>query len=175
MDTLGLKIEDDHGNKVFAVTGIDCCSRFSFAHCCLEKSTEEARIGLLKLLDTFGDPRLIQTDNGVEFTYLFISRSNAKRIKEERFAPFEKILEREGIEHYLIKPRTPAHNGKVERFHRSLLRYVRSQKLNGKPLDFIISSVEKFVKFYNEEKPHTSLNGLTPYQVFHNHASQKVA
>ena len=109
---MGLKIEDDNGNKVFAVTGIDCCSRLAFVHCCF----------------------FIQTDNGVEFTYLFISRSNAKRIKEERYAPFEKILEQEGIEHYLIKPRTPAHNGKVERFHRSLLRYARSQELNGKDL-----------------------------------------
>ena len=175
MDTVGLKIEDDHGNKVFAVTGIDCCSRFSFAHCCLEKSTEEAKTGLLKLLETFGSPRLIQTDNGVEFTYLFISRSNAKRIKEERYAPFEKILEQEGIEHYLIKPRTPAHNGKVERFHRSLLRYVRSQELNGKDLDLIKGSIEKFVKFYNEEKPHNSLKGLTLYQIFHDHTSHKAA
>lgn len=175
MDTLGLKIEDEHGNKVFAVTGIDCHSRLSFVHCCLEKSTEEARIGLLKLLETFGDPRLIQTDNGVEFTYFFISRSNAKRKKEERYAPFEKILEEKGIEHYLIKPRTPAHNGKVERFHRSLLRYVRSQELDGKPLAFIRTKVERFVELYNKEKPHTSLKGLTPYQVFHDHHPQKAA
>ena len=175
MDTVGLKIEDDNGNKVFAVTGIDCCSRLAFVHCCLKKSAGEARIGLLKLLKVFSKPRLIQTDNGVEFTYLFISRSNAKRIKEERYAPFEKILEQEGIEHYLIKPRTPAHNGKVERFHRSLLRYARSQELNGKDLDLIKSSIEKFVKFYNEEKPHTSLKGLTPYQLFHDHTSHKVA
>ena len=175
MDTVGLKIEDDNGNKVFAVTGIDCCSRRGFIHCCLEKSTEEARIGLKKLIKVFGKPRLVQTDNGVEFTYLFVSRSNAKRKKEERYAPFEKLLEQERIEHYLIKPRTPAHNGKVERFHRSILRYARANKLDGKSLDTIKSSLEKFVKFYNEEKPNAALNGLTPMQVFQNSHTQEAA
>ncbi len=63
---------------------------------------------------------MIQTDNGVEFTYFFISRSNLKRKKKERYSPFEQILEQQGIEHYLIKPRTPAHNGKVERFHKNV-------------------------------------------------------
>ena len=175
MDTVGLKIEDNHGNKVFALTGIDCHSRLAFVHCCLEKSTEEARIGLLKLIETFGKPRLIQTDNGVEFTYLFISRSNAKRKKQERYAPFEKILEQEEIEHYLIKPRTPAHNGKVERFHRSLLRYVCAHQLNGETFALIESSIEEFVKFYNEDKPHTSLKGLTPSQAFYKSISQEAA
>ena len=43
MDTVGLKIEDNHGNSVFALTGIDCHNWLAFVHCCLEKSTEEAR------------------------------------------------------------------------------------------------------------------------------------
>ena len=66
--------------------------------------------------------------------------------KQERYAPFEKILEQEEIEHYLIKPRTPAHNGKVERFHRSLLRYVCAHQLNGETFALIESSIEEFVK-----------------------------
>ena len=176
MDTVGLKIEDNHGNKVYAVTGIDCHSRFAFSYCCLEKSTHEAHIGLIKLIEIFGKPKLVQTDNGVEFTYLFVSRSNAKRKKsEERYAPFESMLERENIEHCLIKPRTPAHNGKVERFHRSLLGYIRSRELNGKPLEAIKSEVRKFIKFYNEEKPHTSLYDLTPAEVFYKHHSLEAA
>ena len=175
MDTVGLKIEDTNGNKVFAVTGIDCHSRFAFAHCCLEKSTEEAKIGLSKLLDSFGKPRLVQTDNGVEFTYLFVSRLNAKRAKSERYAPFEKMLAEKKIEHYLIKPRTPQLNGKVERFHRSLLRYVRSQNLEGKSIDVIKRSVARFLKIYNENKPHASLKGLTPGEAFNKFHPRKVA
>ena len=54
----------------------------------------------------------IQTDNGFEFT----NRLNSKKAKEKTM--FEKKLEELGIEHKLIKPRTPRHNGKVERSHR---------------------------------------------------------
>ncbi|MDD4413511.1 MAG: hypothetical protein PHR14_03010 [Oscillospiraceae bacterium] len=52
----------------------------------------------------------IQTDNGTEFTYKFIS--------DDKLCPFEEELKRLGINHKLIKPRTPWHNGKVERSHR---------------------------------------------------------
>ena len=54
----------------------------------------------------------IQTDNGFEFT----NRLNSKKAKEKTM--FEKRLEELGIRHKLIKPRTPRHNGKVERSHR---------------------------------------------------------
>jgi transposase InsO family protein len=57
----------------------------------------------------------IQTDNGTEFTYRFIS--------EEKACPFETALEAQGIAHKLIAPRTPWHNGKVERSHRNDQRY----------------------------------------------------
>ena len=54
----------------------------------------------------------IQTDNGFEFT----NRLNSQKAKEKTM--FEKRLKELGIEHKLIKPRTPRHNGKVERSHR---------------------------------------------------------
>ena len=54
----------------------------------------------------------IQTDNGFEFT----NRLNSQKAKEKTM--FEKKLEELGIKHKLIRPRTPRHNGKVERSHR---------------------------------------------------------
>lgn len=53
----------------------------------------------------------IQTDNGGEFT-------NRLTTYREKKTKFEKELEKLGIEHKLIKPKTPRHNGKVERSHR---------------------------------------------------------
>lgn len=54
----------------------------------------------------------IQTDNGFEFTNrLSLYETNKKTM-------FEKKLEELGIRHKLIKPKTPRHNGKVERSHR---------------------------------------------------------
>ena len=54
----------------------------------------------------------IQTDNGFEFT----NRLNWQGTKKKTM--FENKLEELGIRHKLIKPKTPRHNGKVERSHR---------------------------------------------------------
>lgn len=54
----------------------------------------------------------IQRDNGFEFT----NRLNRHISKKETL--FEKRLKELGIRHKLIRPRTPRHNGKVERSHR---------------------------------------------------------
>lgn len=56
-------------------------------------------------------PKMIQTDNGNEFTY------NAAKIKKQH--PLDTFCFSKGIVHKLIKPRTPRHNGKVERSHRN--------------------------------------------------------
>lgn len=56
--------------------------------------------------------KCIQTDNGFEFT----NRLNSQETNKKTM--FEKELEELGIEHKLIKPKTPRHNGKVERSHR---------------------------------------------------------
>ena len=54
----------------------------------------------------------IQTDNGFEFT----NRLNSNQTNTKTL--FENTLEELGIRHKLIKPKTPRHNGKVERSHR---------------------------------------------------------
>ena len=56
-------------------------------------------------------PKTIQTDNGTEFSY------NQAKIKKEH--PMDTLLKKLEIKHYKIRPRTPEHNGKVERSHRN--------------------------------------------------------
>ena len=53
----------------------------------------------------------IQKDNGAEFTY------NKAGVKKEH--PVERLLKELEIKHHKIRPRTPEHNGKVERSHRN--------------------------------------------------------
>ena len=55
-------------------------------------------------------PQTIQTDNGVEFTHFR---------ETDRIHPFDLYCQEKGIVHKLIRPRTPRHNGKVERSHRN--------------------------------------------------------
>ena len=53
----------------------------------------------------------IQKDNGTEFSY------NQAKIKKEH--PMDTLLKKLEIRHYKISPRTPEHNGKVEKSHRN--------------------------------------------------------
>ena len=55
-------------------------------------------------------PKILQTDNGFEFTHF-------KETKQVH--PLDLLCQELGIEHKLIRPRTPRHNGKVERSHRN--------------------------------------------------------
>ena len=56
-------------------------------------------------------PEEIQTDNGTEFTW------NQEKMKS--IHPLDKLCLEENICHHRIRPRTPRHNGKVERSHRN--------------------------------------------------------
>ena len=55
-------------------------------------------------------PAIIQTDNGSEFT---------QTKKTNREHSFDILCKKLGITHQKIRPRTPKHNGKVERSHRN--------------------------------------------------------
>lgn len=54
--------------------------------------------------------KMLQTDNGFEFTHT--------REKKE-YHLFDELCQELGIKYKLIKPRTPRHNGQVERSHRN--------------------------------------------------------
>lgn len=109
------KIKED-GKHLYQWTAIDECTRVRFVYA-FEEHTPENSVKFFRMLQkVFPFPiQRIQTDNGTEFTYKYIS--------ETEKCPFDVALERAGIEHILIPPRTPWHNGKVERSHRNDQRY----------------------------------------------------
>ena len=97
-------------------TAIDECTRIRFVYGFEEHTPENSVKFLHMLLKAFPFRiQTIQTDNGTEFTYKYIS--------ETEECPFDRELKRLGIQHKLIPPRTPWHNGKVERSHRNDQRY----------------------------------------------------
>lgn len=104
------------GKKMYQWTAIDECTRDRFTYGYEEHTAENSLDFLKRFLKWFPfEVMCIQTDNGTEFTYKFISENNK--------CPFEEFLELIGIKHNLIKPATPWHNGKVERSHRMDQRY----------------------------------------------------
>lgn len=89
----------------------------------------------------------IRTDNGHEFQ-----------------AKFHRHVEDLVMRHVYIKPRSPNLNGKVERSHltdqqefHQLLSYKDDVDLEKK--------MEEWEIFHNYCRPHSSLNGKTPYEI----------
>lgn len=101
------------GEKYYQYTAIDEFTRQRVLWASKEHSTYASTKFLEHVVRSFKYPiECVQTDNGAEFTNRLIpQKTNQKTM-------FETKLEELGIEHKLIKPRTPRHNGKVERSHR---------------------------------------------------------
>lgn len=99
--------------KFYQYTAIDEYSRFRYIAAFKEQSSYSSMQFLNQLVKVFKFPiHCIQTDNGQEFTKRLGSSKNPTKTL------FEKRLEELNIQHKLIKPYTPRHNGKVERSHR---------------------------------------------------------
>ena len=100
------------GQKFYQYTAIDEYSRFRYLEAFEEHSSYSSAVFLEHLIQKFPFKiECVQTDNGPEFT---------KRLTSAKPTPtlFEARLKQCGIQHKLIKPYTPRHNGKVERSHR---------------------------------------------------------
>ena len=97
-------------------TAIDECTRIRFIYGYDEHSAANTVDFFKRLQKAFPFPiQSVQTDNGTEFTYKYIS--------DDTISPLDKHLNTLNIPHILIPPRTPWHNGKVERSHRNDQRY----------------------------------------------------
>lgn len=102
--------------RLFQYTAIDEFTRLRFLAAYPEQSTYSSADFLRQLTKWYKRKGIkvecVQTDNGFEFTNRF---SNTKRDLPTLFELTAKKLE---IQHKLIRPYTPRHNGKVERSHR---------------------------------------------------------
>ena len=99
------------GQKFYQYTIIDEASRERFIYPYQEQSSYSTIDFVKRAIVYFGyQPKIIQTDNGQEFTYT---------MKTDRTHPLDTLLNQLNITHQLIRPRTPRHNGKVERSHRN--------------------------------------------------------
>ena len=105
-----------YGRRFYQWTAIDECTRYRFVYA-FEEHTPENTVKFLKMMLKEFPFKIqkIQTDNGTEFTYKYIS--------DNEISPLDKELQALKIPHILIPPRTPWHNGKVERSHRNDQRY----------------------------------------------------
>ena len=141
--------------SLYQWTAIDECTRARYMHLYEEHTPENSVKFLEQFLKWFPfEVQCIQTDNGTEFTYKFIS--------DEKQCPFEEKLKELGIEHRLIKPRTPWHNGKVERSHRMDQRYFYDWE-SFRGIEEASEKLKEHMKWTNN-KPMRIFKGKSPMQ-----------
>ena len=146
------------GQKFYQYTAIDEYSRFRILEAFEEHSTYSSAEFIKHIVKAFPYAiECVQTDNGLEFT----NRLNSNGTKKQTL--FEKTLHDLGIQHKLIKPFTPRHNGKVERSHRKDNEEFYASHSFYSFLDFK-AQLEKRQRQYNNF-PMRPLNWRSPKQV----------
>ena len=103
--------------RFYQYTILDECSRKRILYFTNEHTMYETVKALIYAYEKIGCfPKEIQTDNGIEFSDEIRRKSKRNQVIERNI--LDRFCKENNIIHHFIKPRTPQHNGKVERSHR---------------------------------------------------------
>lgn len=156
MDTKELR---PFGNvRFFQFTAIDVLTKLRILEIRSSRSSQQAAYFFAKCKEEFPFPiRAVQTDNGSEFRGIF-----------------EIMLKRENTTQYYTNVRSPKQNSYVERSHETD-EYEFYQQGN---LYVSVSDQQPITKqwqrCYNYERPHQSLNYLTPWNYYVKYKDKKI-
>ena len=139
-----------NGHHYYIMNAIDYVTGVAFSRVFKTKSSARMASFLKDLPDLFGFKiKAIQTDNGSEY-----------------IARFHEVAETMGITHCFNYVKKPIYNGKVERFNRTMqeaLRYDPDFMYNlAYDHDKAQKIIDDFIRFYNYERPHVSINHQPP-------------
>lgn len=129
---------------------VDDCSRFAVVGVYPDERGETAAAFLL-------DAAAVLAGHGVAVEQVMTDRALAYT----RSHAFQTALAAVGARHLTTRPYRPQTNGKVERFHRTMVEewaYVRPYASNHQRL----AALPRWVDSYNGRRPHTALGGKTP-------------
>ena len=139
----------------FEFAAIDDFSREAVASITTARNTVAATRFLEHVLQELPYPvDAVMTDNDMMFTMRYA-------LHADRLTRFEQALRSAGIQHRLIRPHSPASNGKVERFIKTVddecFRVLQPQHSRAR-----VRALALFLEYYNHARPHQSLDGLSP-------------
>lgn len=146
-------IEDrtEDSRKIRILNVIDVYSRYVFTPLVDSSITgEKAARYFEELILQYGTPKVIVRDDGSEF----------------RSGEFGKVVRKYRIEEIVIPPGEPFRNGYVESFHSRFREELLSAEVF-KSIEDARSKIAKWIEWYNFERPHSSLNYLSPSEVFY--------
>jgi len=130
---------------------LDDRTRLVTSYSICDRATTKNSIAILHSgIAEYGKPKSIMTDHGSQY---YSNHPNADQDNTE----FRKELNLLGIKHSLARVNRPQTNGKVERFFLSYkTEFIQSTFKN----------INDYIRHYNEERPHMSLNYKTPKEVW---------
>jgi len=144
------------GSEVEIINWLDDHSRFLLSMTAHPRATGPLVVeSFVACTNDYGAPASTLTDNGVVYTARFVGGRNA----------FEYVLAALGIRQKNGHPAHPQTQGKIERFHQTLKKWLRGQA----PCDTLHelqNQLDFFRHLYNEERPHSSLRRQTPASVY---------
>jgi transposase InsO family protein len=140
------------GTDVEILSWLDDHSRYLLSLTAHQPVTgDEVVATFLAAVDAHGAPASTLTDNGRVYTARFGGGRNA----------FEYLLPLLGVQQKNGSPGHPQTQGKVERFHQTLQRWLRSRP-PARTLSELESQLDEFRQHYNELRPHRALKRRTP-------------
>jgi transposase InsO family protein len=140
------------GSVVEIINWLDDHSRYLLAAVARPRiSGEDVVTTFLAAADTHGLPHSTLTDNGSVYTSRFTGGRNG----------FEYLLASLGIVQKNGHPNHPQTQGKIERFHQTLKRWLTAQP-TAATLKELQAQLDRFQRTYNDLRPHRALNRLTP-------------
>lgn len=145
------------GRKCVIFQLIDDHSRFAVASHVAWGETSEAAIAVVrKGIEAHGVPQRLLSDNGAAL-------NPSRRGVLGQLVSYVTSL---GVEPITGKPYKPTTQGKNERFHQTLFRFLDKQPL-ADTLEQLQAQVDVFDLVYNTERPHQALPGrITPQQAW---------
>jgi transposase InsO family protein len=140
------------GSEVEILNWLDDHSRYLLSCTAPRPVTGDDVVSVfLGVVEEFGRPQSTLTDNGRVYTARFGGGRNA----------FEYLLPLLGVQQKNGSPGHPQTQGKVERFHQTLQRWLRSRPPARTPSE-LQNQLDEFRTHYNERRPHRALGRATP-------------
>lgn len=153
-------IEDD-SKRYYLIALMDDASRVVFAKVIPDIQALTVMFATLELTTILRNKygiefKEILSDNGSEF-------GGGAAVNNKYKHPFERLLQELEIKHRYTRPYRPQTNGKIERFWKTLNEDLIDEMVFDN-LDHLEEEVMRYSLYYNELRPHSAINNLTPKQ-----------
>jgi transposase InsO family protein len=142
---------------------LDDHSRYALSVTCHQPVTGPVVVAVFRqTVADQGIPASVLSDNGMVFT----TRFAGGRAGRDTINGFQAELRDLGVLQKHSKPNHPTTCGKVERFHQTLKKWLTAQSQQPQTVAELQILCDSFVAYYNNSRPHRSLNRQTPLAAY---------